>query len=575
MFLETYQQELAHLREVGRIFGERHPSVAGMLAQRAHDPDVERLLEGFAFVAAGLHERLDRAAPELFEGIAALLFPHLLRPTPPCTIVQFQPAPRALRGRRRIARGARLRSRLREGERCTFTTTRPIEVLPLILRDVALDDTVAAHPEITLRFALEPGTETSVFTREGIQLHLHGDPSLTSQLHLWLGRHLVGVRVRTEGREPIELGPGALRPSGLEDDDALLPWPELVSHGVRHVFEYFTFPAKLAFFDLTQLDRAAVLAAEHFEVVLRFARPPRLPARLPRDAVRLHCVPAVNLFDADAVPVRVDLTERPVILRADACDPAHMEVFDVGTVVGATKHGVRRVYASAQDFDRHAALGEAPACYRVRRRRSSIDEGIDTFIQLHRASARALDEEILSIGLRCSNRSLAQGLPIGELTTATTDVGSGLSFTNIVPATSPRRPILGDGVLSQLLAHLRAAHAACSQREPLCAFLAQHLRCDGEPPPTDRARGAQIEAITAVSRETTARIVAAIMTRGTHHRIDLDRRGFASEGEAYLFAEMLARLVHAQAPINTFADLTVCLQPGGTGGHTWRFDASP
>ena len=52
MFSKYYETELAYLRELGRAYAQAHPGTAGLLAERSGDPDVERLLEGFAFVAA-------------------------------------------------------------------------------------------------------------------------------------------------------------------------------------------------------------------------------------------------------------------------------------------------------------------------------------------------------------------------------------------------------------------------------------------------------------------------------------------------------------------------------------------
>ena len=63
MFSKYYQSELTYLRELGREFGRAYPNVAGMLAERGGDPDVERLLEGFAFLPARIRERLDDDVP--------------------------------------------------------------------------------------------------------------------------------------------------------------------------------------------------------------------------------------------------------------------------------------------------------------------------------------------------------------------------------------------------------------------------------------------------------------------------------------------------------------------------------
>ena len=45
-----FREELAFLKEQGKEFTEIHPQLSRFLHGRTTDPDVERLLEGFAFL---------------------------------------------------------------------------------------------------------------------------------------------------------------------------------------------------------------------------------------------------------------------------------------------------------------------------------------------------------------------------------------------------------------------------------------------------------------------------------------------------------------------------------------------
>ena len=52
--LQYYNRELAYLRELGGEFAKQFPKIAGRLGLESFecsDPYVERLLEGFAFLA--------------------------------------------------------------------------------------------------------------------------------------------------------------------------------------------------------------------------------------------------------------------------------------------------------------------------------------------------------------------------------------------------------------------------------------------------------------------------------------------------------------------------------------------
>ena len=81
-FNHYYQSELTALRQLGKRFAERSPALAPFLGQSGRDPDVERLLEGFAFLTGRLRQKLDDELPELTHSLMHLLWPNYMRPLP-------------------------------------------------------------------------------------------------------------------------------------------------------------------------------------------------------------------------------------------------------------------------------------------------------------------------------------------------------------------------------------------------------------------------------------------------------------------------------------------------------------
>ena len=53
------------------------------------DPHVERLLEGFSFLAARVHLKIDDEFPEITEALLSILYPHYIRPIPSMSIVEM------------------------------------------------------------------------------------------------------------------------------------------------------------------------------------------------------------------------------------------------------------------------------------------------------------------------------------------------------------------------------------------------------------------------------------------------------------------------------------------------------
>lgn len=584
MFERYYQTELSYLRQAGREFAAQHPALAGMLAEPGADPDVERLLEGFAFVAAGLKQRIDESYPELIEGLSELLFPHIVRTTPACTIIELRNTVRTARGRLRIAAGSRVLSRPVRGSPCTFVTSRAVEVLPLRLIASRVDESSQSSPLLTVDLEVERGAGAAVFSELPLRFHLAGESALTSQLHLWLSRHLRGVSLVCD-ESVIELPARAVRTVGFADDDALFPWPSFSPHGARILLEYFTLPGKFMFFDVYGLERAASIAPARFKLVFRFAAPPPLLARMPDDTLRLHCVPACNVFHADADPIKLSHDQRPVLLRAAGLDPSAMEVFSVETVTGATKNGQRRTYAPFHSF-RHARQGPArEGLYTLSRRRSPVDDGMHTHIAVQRPETSAgarhvVEDEVLSIQMLCTNRSLVCDLQHGEISVATPDIASGIVLSNIGPVSPPTRPSLGSAVPWNLLSHLGCSRRSLSDASVLKSLLSHYCAQDPQPfarategalqPPRSRNNLARIEAIRTVRSSTVTRTLSGSAASGSRYLVELEQSAFVSIGDAFMFGLVLHALLDNSAQVNTFADLSVVLLPSAL---TFRYDA--
>lgn len=566
-FDDYYQTELTALRELGRELGTAQPSLAGMLAEAGSDPDVERLLQGFAFLAARVRQRLDDAAPPLIEGLAELVLPQLLRPTPAVSLVQVDLGGAALRSPQTVAAGSRIHARPVEGTRCTFTTTRPLALLPLRLVEQTLDQTNATAPTLTLRFALEPGVSVRALGGAALRLHVHAEPATASQLALWFARHVSEVALETSAGESLALSPSSIVPLAPCASDPLVPVPRFAPEAPLLIDEYFLLPAKLLFVDLLALSTLPASDATSFTLRIRFSRPPPLPAPLPLDALRLHCVPVVNVFAQAGDPVRQTGAGRPVLLRAGALDPRHAEVFDVVSVTGVSPRGERRAYQLFSGG--FAPRDEHRPSYRTTRASSPIDAGTQTYLEIVRASPTAREDEVLALDLLCTNRALPSALRAGDLDTPSADLPSGVSVTNIEPVTRPGAPPLGMRSLWQLLSHVGWSRRSLGDREALRGLLSARLAACPLSDPARRAGQARIDAIRSVRAVPTARVVGRVATAGTRYEIELAESAFSSEGELYLFGTVLHRLLASDARVNAFASLVCTSQPSGA---TLRFE---
>ena len=82
--LVYYERELTYIRKMALQFSEKYPKIAARLQlepDKCEDPHVERMLEGFAFLAARVHLKIDDDFPEISEahderGLSAIRPPH-------------------------------------------------------------------------------------------------------------------------------------------------------------------------------------------------------------------------------------------------------------------------------------------------------------------------------------------------------------------------------------------------------------------------------------------------------------------------------------------------------------------
>src|SRR5438874_474800 len=139
--LHHYNSELKHLRETAAEFAREFPKIAGRLAldkdakEICPDPYVERLLEGFAYLAARVHLKLDAEFPRFTQALLETVYPHYLSPIPSMAVVRFDIDEQdgALAEGIVMPRGTLLRSILGRGERtaCTFQSAHDTRLLPI------------------------------------------------------------------------------------------------------------------------------------------------------------------------------------------------------------------------------------------------------------------------------------------------------------------------------------------------------------------------------------------------------------------------------------------------------------
>ncbi len=552
-----YEAELAYLREGGREFARAYPNSAGLLAERSSDPDVERLLEGFAFLAGRVRERVDDAIPEIAHHYASILVPHLTRFVPPMSTVQFRPD-KGLRTRVDLPRDAPVAGINAEGTRCQFRTTAPLTLLPLALDDVRHERPASRTDKVILAMRTTP-PQVGAVGKANIRLFFHGETAFWTALRTWFLHYCVKMEVVADGEVLGSIGPDGIVPAGHGSEERLLPESPTEHDAFTRAAEFFAYPEKFAFVDLPPLGS---LVRPSFEVHFTFDKAPKLSRPPVEGDIRLHCTPVVNLFSSTGEPVRFDPLRPEGLAQASNLKPTEAEVWGVDEVVGLGPSG-RRVYPSFSSFA--AQAGSDARFYTTRRVPSASASGTDVFVSLvaPRDAEPITEPEVLSLSLSCSNRAAACSLKIGQLDKHVRGSSTSAPFGNISPVTPPLYPHDNAELVWRLAAHIglsrRGLHDAANLRRLLEAYnFAARFS-----PRLGRLNTLWISAIREVQVTKRVRVYRGAPVTGTKTVIILDGANLSSSGEAFVFGEILNEVFARRVLINSFNQLEIMISPSG------------
>lgn len=566
VFSKYYQDELAYLRELGREFAEQNPDSAGHLAEPGTDPDVERLLEGFAFLTARIREKLDDELPEFTHGMLEMFWPHYLRPVPSMTVMQFTPKPKSVSKPIEVPRGAEVASRPVDGTSCTFRIAYDTQVLPISVSEVEVGP--SSSPYVLLNLSVMKGASLSKLGLKKLRMHLAGSFATSRALYLTLARYVTRVVVRNAKGQEVVLSDARIEPVGLKPEEHLLPYPTQSFWGFRLLQEYFLFPEKLMFLDLVGLEGLSELSdTKGLELKFELSTLPNDMPPVTGANISLNCAPAVNLFSHDADPIRLDKKRIEYPVRA-AGNPRQFETYSVDKV-----KGIRRADPDPRRYKPFYAFfrveGEEPLLYKTRVKQAMTGSGTDLNITfLENGEPAPYADETVSIGLTCSNRKLPTGLGLGEIDKATATSPSGASFKNITAPTPPVVPPLEGDVYWSLLSHLSLNYLSLLHPGALASMLGLYdfrARVDRQ---SERALTRKMAGIAGVRGKPKVRLDRGATIRGMGVEVDLDEEKFGGEGEIYLFGAVLNTFLAHYVSLNAFSQLTVRGKKYGEV-HSW------
>ncbi len=592
--LRLYNDELSHLREVGAEFAKEFPKIAARLSMdgvEVSDPYVERLLEGFAFLAARVQLKIDAEHPRLIQHMLETVYPGFLSPVPSMMMARLRPDlldPNLTRGFT-IPRNSVLTSEIVRGQntRCEFRTAQDVTLWPVEIESVqyfthAPDLPLTRLPGarqirggLRIRLKTHGGIKFSQIGLDRLPLYIAAPDDVAFRLHeLVLGNGL-GTWVGHGGKAGMSAhaDAGSLQPLGFGDDEALLPETLRGFSGHRLLQEYAAMPQRFLQFAVTDLARRfALIDGAEAELVVLFGKADvSLESLVDADSLALYCTPAVNLFPKrlDRIQIGTGAWEHHVV--PDRTRPMDFEVHTLESVTGFGTAQVAEqkflpLYAAFHDESRnHGAYYTARREPRLLSSRQRLDGprsayvGQEIFLSLVDPDNAPYRDDIrqLSLTALVTNRDLPTLLP-GSATTWTLDAaGPTIRIDTLRGPTRPVQRIARGDVGWAMVSLLTPNYLSIAGEDPVRAGAALRSLLSLHGPEQDMAWSKQVDGVQSVQAQSVVRRLPfpGPLTFGCGVEITVvaDELGFQGSS-AFLLGVVLDRFFARHASTNSFVE---------------------
>ncbi len=568
-----YTEEINYLLEQGKEFARKHPQKARMLHLddiRSRDPNVERLIESFAFLTSRIRKRLDDDFSQIAEGLLSLMWPGHINPVPSFCLLEFRPRLWDFTEAVQISEGAEIDSEpTSENIRCRFKTCFPTSVLPIELSDVSVE---SEGNNATLKLSFLFANETNLASLAGhkLKIQLVGEFSICWQLYnLILGKtgnndnveqiDLTAFNAEHKIASSWKLGPEVLTPVGLTKEESLLSQGKTVLWSFGLIKDFFIFPEKYQAFRLDILDNFANQSdVSGFDISIRIKEPWPSNLRIRKEFFHINTVPIVNLFERDADPIRLDRLRYQYTVRGDIKHPEYFQVHSVDSVesieVGTSKRKTYKPLYTSHSIAN--SVDDKESFYTLNRTDASWG-GWETYINFVDSTDQEdfPEEEVVSLSLTCSNGRLPDQLLPDQINDPVSQLIDNLRPTNISHPTQFVLPDIEKNTLWRWLSHASFNYLSLSSKQQLKSLLRIHDFSNSD------ANRHKIEGIKSINMKPTRSLFKGTLVPGMLIEIVVNEEHYSDQGEIQSFAQVLSAFMSSYASINSYIQLSLTSEP--------------
>ena len=546
-FKTIYAGELRRLRQYATEFAQANPALAPMLGATSTDPDIERLLEGVAYLNGLTLQKLEDEFPEIAQELASILVPHILRPIPAATMVVFEPKVPP-KEPITIAAGTELAANPVDGVSCRFRTAAALEVNQLRLNSAGIDQLASGDPVI--RLELQAGsTSKGVQVPNNIKLFLSDSEETASSIFMLLHYYCSSVSLVDGQGNRCDIT-SCLSFPGLQE--TLLPQPKNGIPTFGLLRELLAFPQKFLFVEFEEiLAKKPTIKTEVFTIEARLRKAPYAVPQISNNSFCLHVAPAVNLFDVSAEPVDLNHESHEYLVLPSGVARKHYQIYSIDRVIGLSQgHAQQTQYVPFSLLQ----FGDIPdaTSYRTSVRNASSGDWVETFISVTYKKTEVPTAETLSIDLTCTNRWLPEELKLGDICRPTNSSPERCTFRNITPIQGAVDIPTEERLLWVCIAHTAMNFMSLGSTEALKSLLRLYATFRTNNHAKRAANERQIDGIVDLQVTAETRTYRGTVIQGQAIHMRCNQSFWPSTGSLYLWGCILAQFFATYATINVY-----------------------
>lgn len=623
MIDKYYKEQLEILREHTRLFAQRYPALAPMLAESGSDPDVERLLEGTAYLSARIQQRLDNGVPELIQSLLRLTFPDVLDPIPSTTLIQFE-LNSGFATPLKVPAGTSINSIMVGETSCLYNTEFDLTLLPVKVQCLGVQQSENNQFKVVIKVESMAKNFQAFFNEKNnfaLRLHCGGE----------YFKAVARFQTILERTEYIELFQGSYN-SGISQKKILptnkhlriatncfansqLPFNLNYEMGInlgamnrhqQHVLglkRYLHLPQQLLFLDIYNLTPKVLDSDNINSFELHFVLN-KTATNLPdftANSFIPNVVSAVNLFEQSAEPLIIDQTREEYAVRPQDEVQKFLEIIQITKVEALLTGGKIEKYYPFELFTPNLKNYLYSIRYKIvndylnainysgsKNKNNANDINDDNnainnknvinlnhkitegkrsnvmfLLTLLQPPKTEFNKQTLSINLICCNHTLPKQLRVGDICLETDNSPSQATFKNIVNPTAPVGRIVDTNLLWRFISLLSCNLLSLASLESLKSLLYLYLPQEVVGQDIAAANTKRIESLLEFRSEISELLFKGQILHGRNLYIKIEETNFLNRGDMYLFAIILDSFLAGFAPINSYTQLFLEVVPKG------------